>query len=467
MTGRQIRILITFLSGVFLGALDQNILGPALTSIIRDFNISPKWGVWAVTVYTLMYAVSMPITAKIADKFGRRKVFMVGITLFALGSLISGLSDNLYQLLIGRAIQAIGGGGILPIAVAEIGLAFPKEQRGKALGLYGATWGIASITAPLLGGFFVEHLSWPWLFWVNIPAVMVILLLAFTLPENAETSERQFKAMDIKGSMLTGAIIFCFMLGLSHIQGHLGITGIFKPNVYLFLLAGMALLPLLIYVEKRAEDPVINLKFFQNSSLTIVFLMALLSGVVMMSILFLPAYVEYVLDFPAGRASYMVLPLAMASVITSPLGGAIADRFGAPKAIFFGFTSSTIGSIILALLASSVLPISLETVIPLVMATIGLVFLGAGLGLVIGSPLNLLVIGQVDRQEVTSGLAVMTVIRSLGNTLGPVIMGGLLATATALGHPREGFTDIFFVVTFVSLLGMILTISLKRIQKSA
>ncbi|MTV50929.1 MFS transporter [Heliobacillus mobilis] len=458
LTGYQIRILVTYLLGVFFGALDQSILGPALTTIVRDFNISPKWGVWTVTVYTLVYAASMPITAKIADRYGRRKVFMAGIGLFALGSLFSGMANSLYPLLLGRAIQALGGGGILPVAVAEIGLAFPKEKRGRALGFYGATWGIASIVAPILGGVVIQYLSWPWLFWINIPAGLLIIGLATGLTEDVAP---QVKPMDWAGAFIVGATIFCFMLGLTHIQGQRGWEGVFMPNVYLFLLAGLILARLLIRFEKRAHDPVVNPKFFQNPRLVLVYMIAAITGMIMLSIIFLPAYVEYVLQYPPGKASYMVVPLALASVVTSPLGGSIVDRFGAPRTMVLGFGCSMIGSLILAGLVKLIgTPVDISF-IHVIVVTIGFIFFGSGLGLIVGSPLNVMVIGEVEREEVSSGLAVMTVIRSFGNTLGPVILGGLLAAATALERPRDGFFEIFIVGALMALMGLVLTLRLK------
>ncbi|MBM7867642.1 MFS transporter [Heliobacterium gestii] len=459
MTVQQIRILVTFLSGVFLGALDQGIIGPALTTIVRDFDISPKWGVWAVTVYTLVYAVSMPITAKLADRHGRRRIFMTGMALFAAGSLICSFSGNLYQLLAGRAVQALGGGGILPVAVAEIGLAFPKEQRGRALGLYGATWGMASIVAPILGGVVIQYLSWPWLFLINIPAAALIILLAAGVPEDLDP---QVKAMDWRGALLVGAVIFCFMLGLTHIQGQKGWSGVWMPNVYLFLLAGLLLIPLLIRVEGKAEDPVVNPAFFQNPRLVTVFALAALSGMVMLTVLFLPAYVEYVLHFPAGKASYMVVPLALASVVTAPLGGFIVDRFGASRTLSLGFGATAAGSVVLAMLVERIGSPADVTTVHILSVTSGFILLGGGLGLIVGSPLNTLVMSEVEKREVSSGLAVMTVIRSFGNTLGPVVMGGLLAAATGVGRPRDGFVDIFTALVVIALVGLLLTTRLRE-----
>ncbi|MZP30825.1 MFS transporter [Heliobacterium undosum] len=459
MTIQQIRILVTYLSGVFLGALDQGIIGPALTTIVRDFNISPKWCVWAVTVYTLVYAVSMPITAKLADRYGRRRIFMTGMAFFAVGSLFCAMSGNLYELLVGRAVQALGGGGILPVAVAEIGLAFPKEQRGRALGLYGATWGIASIAAPILGGVVIQYLSWPWLFLINIPAAALIILLAVGLSEDVEP---QVKAMDWQGALLVGAVIFCFMLGLTHIQGQKGWSGVWMPNVYLFLLAGLLLIPLLFRVERKAEDPVVNPAYFQNPRLVTIFLLAALSGMVMLTVLFVPAYVEYVLHFPPGKASYMVVPLALASVVTSPLGGFIVDRFGASRTLSLGFGATAAGAIVLAGLVEQIGAPADVTTSYIMIVTLGFILLGGGLGLIVGSPLNVLVMGEVDKREVSSGLAVMTVIRSLGNTLGPVVMGGLLATATSLGQPRDGFVDIFTALFVIASIGLLLTTRLRE-----
>lgn len=459
MSAHQVRLLITYLSGVFLGALDQGILGPVLTTIVREFNISPKWGVWMVTVYTLVYAVSMPITAKLADRYGRRKIFMAGIGFFALGSLLCGMSQNLYQLLLARALQALGAGGIFPVAVAEVGLAFSKEKRGKALGLFGATHGMGSIVAPILGGFVIEHFSWPWLFYINVPASLLIIVLALGLPEDVQPN---VKAVDWRGAILVGAVIFCFMLGLTHIQGHLGWSGVLMPNVYLFLLGGLLLIPVLVKVESRAKDPVLNLDFFRNPRLVLVYLLAVLSGMVLMSILFLPAYVEFVLHYSPGRASYMVAPLALASVISAPLGGVIADKYGASRVLLIGFLNSTLGAVILSITAYLTVGKGEVIFSPIIWVITGLVFLGGGLGLVVGSPLNLLVMEEVKRHEISSGLAVVTVIRSFGNTMGPVLMGGLLATATAVGDPRNGFIDIFLLGTTLSVVGIFITLKLRK-----
>lgn len=212
--------IIVFLLGIFMGAIDSGIVSPARTIIANSFSLTDNMSIWVITIYTLAYAVSMPITGKLSDRYGRRKVYMISISLFAIGSFMCGLSNffgNYQFLLFSRVIQALGGGGIMPIATAYIGSSFPLEKRGTALGLVGAVFGISTIIGPSLGSFVLDIAgsnNWGYLFFINLPISIIILGLALTLKENKK--EGSLKKMDLQGSAMITIVILSLMYGLTN-----------------------------------------------------------------------------------------------------------------------------------------------------------------------------------------------------------------------------------------------------------
>ena len=207
--------MLVFLLGIFMGAMDSGIVSPARNVIANGLGITESASVWMITIYTLAYAVSMPITGKLADTYGRKKVYMVCVILFATGSLLCGVSDIVgsYQfLLISRVIQAIGGGGIMPIATAYIGASFPEEKRGSALGMVGGVYGIATVLGPTLGSFVLSMAGdsrWGFLFLINVPISIIIIIASLKLKENKK--ESKVKKMDIWGSVVLSIMVASIM----------------------------------------------------------------------------------------------------------------------------------------------------------------------------------------------------------------------------------------------------------------
>lgn len=187
--------MIVFLLGIFMGAMDSGIVSPARNVIANGLGVSQSASVWMITIYTLAYAVSMPITGKMADIYGRKKVYIICVSLFATGSLLCGISDIVgsYEfLLVSRVIQAIGGGGIMPIATAYIGASFPEEKRGSALGMVGGIYGIATVLGPTLGSLVLSIAGdsrWGYLFLINVPISIIILFTSLKLEENKQSSK--------------------------------------------------------------------------------------------------------------------------------------------------------------------------------------------------------------------------------------------------------------------------------------
>lgn len=189
-------IMFLYMLGIFMGAIDTGIVTPARTVIQANLGVEDKLGIWMITIFTLAYAASIPISGKIADRIGRKYVYIVCITLFGLGSLICGLSSNFASfpmLLVGRVIQAIGGGGIMPIANAEFGTTFPEEKRGMALGLLGGVYGLANILGSSLGSAILDIFgieNWQFLFYINLPISLVIIIFGILfLPVNKTTEK--------------------------------------------------------------------------------------------------------------------------------------------------------------------------------------------------------------------------------------------------------------------------------------
>jgi MFS family permease len=269
---KQILTLIIFLLGIFLGAIDSGIVSPARVVIQNGFDISSNLGVWMITIYTLSYAVSMPIVSKLSDTFGRKKVYIISIAIFGIGSALCGLT-NFYGsfplFLAARVIQAIGGGGITPIATAYIGNSFPAEKRGTALGLVGSIYGIATILGPTLGSSILGlagNNNWGWLFFINVPISIIIIIISFTINEKQEKARA---GMDLKGATVVAITILSLMYALTNLNFFKFTQSITALNVWPYLLVFIFSLPLLIYIEGKAKDPILNLKYFtdkQNES---------------------------------------------------------------------------------------------------------------------------------------------------------------------------------------------------------
>ena len=419
-------IMFLYMLGIFMGAIDTGIVTPARTVIQSGLGVDDKLGIWMITIFTLAYAASIPISGKIADRIGRKYVYIVCITLFGAGSLLCGLSSSFSSfpmLLTGRVIQAIGGGGIMPIANAEFGTTFPEEKRGMALGLLGGVYGLANIMGSSLGSAILDIFgieNWQFLFYINLPISIVIIVFGIKfLPLNKSTEAP--KKIDIWGTLIIVIMILSVMYGLKNIDFFNFSETIKSTSVFPYLIIFLVLLPIFIIIEKRAADPILNLSYFTTPKILITLIVGFFVGVCMMGMIFVPQFAENSLKIATGKGGYFVTILGVFTAIGAPMSGKLVDKHGAKKILLGGFLVSLIGSIFLAFVAVPVS--SLLTVI------VSLALIGTGLGFVMGSPLNYMMLGNTKKEEANSALATLSLVRSIGTVIAPSIMIGFLAQA--------------------------------------
>jgi EmrB/QacA subfamily drug resistance transporter len=408
-----------------MGALDTGIVTPARTVIQNYLGVSEKSGIWMITMYTLAYAASIPIMGKLADKYGRKYIYLISIFLFGFGSLLCGLSQHFesFALLLGaRAIQAIGGGGIVPVATAEFGTTFPKEKRGMALGLVGGVYGIANIFGSSAGSAILDLFgndNWQYIFYINVPITIFIVIAGLICLPN--TKAEDVKKIDIFGIGLLTAMILSLLYGLKNID-FFDFTNTFtSKEVYPFLLIFIVLLPFFLVAEKKAEDPVMNLSYFKNPRIDITLILSMLSGIILMGMIFVPEFSENALKIPSGDGGYLVIILGVFAGLGAPFSGKLIDKFGVKMVLGLGFLVSAIGSLFLIFIATDY-P-SMLTIF------ISLMFVGLGIGFTMGTPLNYMMLDNTKKEESNSALATVSLIRSIGTTIAPAIMIGFIAHA--------------------------------------
>lgn len=418
-------IMIIYLAGIFMGALDTGIVTPARTIIQNGLGVSEQTGIWMITIYTLAYAASIPIMGKLADRYGRKYVYLVSILMFGVGSLFCGLSQeagSFTMLIIARAFQAIGGGGILPVATAEFGTSFPKEKRGLALGLVGGVFGIANILGASAGSTILDIFgtnNWQFIFYVNIPITIFIIAAGmFALENNKTTSKEKIDSLGIFTLVL---MILSLLYGLNNIDFFNFTKTLMTASVYPFLLIFLLLIPVFVWIEKKAKEPVMNLTYFTNKNILVVLLLSFTSGIVMMGMVFVPQFCENALKIPTGNGGYLVIILGVFAGISSPLSGKMTDKYGPKRIIALGFGIAAAGAFFLLFLATAY-PNWLSVIISLCL-------IGFGIGFTMGSPLNYMMLENTNANESNSALASASLIRSIGTTIAPAIMIGFIATA--------------------------------------
>lgn len=424
-------ILILFLLGIFMGAIDTGIVSPARELIQNSFGVGRNTGTWMITLYTLVYAISMPIVSKMGDRYGYKKIYMFGIATFGLGSLLCGLANfygNFPFFLAARGIQAIGGGGIMPIANAVIGNSFPEEKRGTALGMVGMIYGVGNILGPTMGSSIINlagSTHWGWIFFINVPISIAILLLSVVLEDSKAPVQ---KPVDLRGAIILAGVIGSLMYALTNLDFFHFAESIKAKEVYPFLLIFAVLTPVLVLAERKAKDPVLNIKYFKDKQMLLILIIAFIVGVGMMGMIFVPQFSENVLKIKAGSGGYLVTLLAVFSGIAAPLSGKLIDKKGVRLVLSTGFLLTIAGTLFLGFAATR-FPYFISVLI-------GLALMGLGVGFTMGAPLNYLVLQTVPEEESAAGLAAMSLMRSIGLAISPSIMIGFIVDAAKNLQPK-------------------------------
>ena len=440
------KVLILLFVGVLMGALDIAIVGPALPAIQAEYAVDSRQLAWIFNIYVLFSLISTPLMAKLSDRFGRRGVYIIDVALFGAGSLIVASARSYPVLLLGRAVQAIGGGGVLPVAAAVIGDTFPAEKRGGALGLIGAVFGMAFLIGPILAGFVLKYASWHWLFLINLPiAVLLIAGAARLLPA---TRPAQRKPFDIPGVLLLSVLLGSLAFGITGLDQTLPLLGALQPAIGLPILLALVLVPVFWSVEKRAGDPVLQPRLFRSRQMNVAGILAVGTGMSETSGIFLPSLAVTGLGMSTHQASFWMIPTVIALVIGSPLAGRLLDRIGSKIVVQGGLLLTAAGFFIFGFLGTD-----------LTWFVVGQVLSGLGLSALLGAPLRYVVLTEAGKDQRAAGQGLLSVVLSIGQLTGAALVG---AIAASRGAGPEGYQLGFIAIGVVMALTTLAAFALKN-----
>jgi EmrB/QacA subfamily drug resistance transporter len=338
----KLEILGAVLLGLFLVALDQTIVGTALPKIVTDLGGNDLY-TWVVTIYLLTSTITVPFYGKLSDLYGRRPMLMIGIGLFLLGSVLSGLSQEMWQLILFRGIQGLGAGALFPIALAVIGDLFTPAERGKYQGLFGAVFGISFLIGPGLGGFLTDNVSWHWIFFVNLPIGIVSMFVIWRLLPTIKRSGAS-RNLDFAGAIVFTIAIGFLLVGLTNKQ----FGDWAEPTVGGFIAIGLLLSAVFVFVESRAREPIVPLDLWRNRTYTSSMISTfLVSFGFFGAIIFLPRWFQVVRLESATNSGYLIFPMLIGLIGSSIAAGALVSRTGKYKSIVLAGLGLMVAGIVL------------------------------------------------------------------------------------------------------------------------
>jgi EmrB/QacA subfamily drug resistance transporter len=328
----RLEILGAILLALFLFALDQTVVGTALPVIVTDLH-GDKLYTWSVTVYLLTATISGPIYGKLSDLFGRRPIFIWAVSLFLISSVFAGLSQEMWQFILFRGLQGLGGGAVFPVALAVVADLYTPAERGKYLGLFGAMFGLSSLVGPAIGGLITDNFTWHWIFFVNVPLGLISLVILWRLLPPIRRLDAA-RNIDYVGAAVFTAAIAPFLIGLTNKQ----FTGAqwTDPAVGGLMLLGLAIGVVFVWIESRVPEPIVRLDLFRIPSFTIsVASMFLAAFGFFGAIIFLPRWFQVVAGLSATLSGYNLLPIILALIISATASGQIVARTHHYKALIF------------------------------------------------------------------------------------------------------------------------------------
>lgn len=421
-----VAVTAALMLSLFLASMEATVVSTAMPTIVSQLSGLELYS-WVFSAYSLTSTTTVPIYGKLSDIYGRRVVFLVALAIFIVGSIVAGSALTMTQLILARALQGLGAGGVLPLVFVMIGDMFSLEQRARFQGLFSGVWGVSSIVGPLLGGFLVDRVSWHWVFFINVPPALFAAALFIygwrePRPETRRTTGKVVR-LDIAGAVLLMAAVTVLLLGLFDINTSTG-----------WILIGLAaaLLVVLVVVERRAADPMLPIHLFRDR----LFLVACLHGVLVGTAIFgtasfVPLFAQTVLGTTATAAGAMLTPQLLCWVLASIIASRLLLRVSYRTMASLGMAIAVCGT---ALVLSSTM---LRSALPLL---VGMGLAGTGMGMCIPS-FQLAVQSAVPRRSLGTATSTLTFSRNIGGTLGVSIMGALLTFGLAASLSSMGILE--------------------------
>jgi MFS family permease len=437
-------ILTVLFAGVLMGALDIAIVGPALPAIQIDFALDERILSWTVTIYVLFNLIGTPLIAKLSDLMGHRRSYILSVTLFAVGSLMVVLSRNFVLLLVGRAVQGFGSGGVFPIASAMIGEVVVRDKRGQALGFLGAVYGLAFLIGPILGALFLL-VSWRLLFVVNLPISLVIIVTSWRVLPATRSQDRS--TFDWAGmAVLTGLLVSVTCLSVQLDTRHIT-RSLLSREVYPFLIGAALLLPVFWRIETAARNAIVPMYLFATRQTVLAGLFSAAAGLFQGTLVFVPAFLVSAYEVTTARASMMLVPVVLVLCIGAPIAGRLLDQLGSKVVIMGGSCLVTVGMLLLGLFGSNLVGFYGSAVA-----------IGLGLASLIGAPLRYIMLNETPEPDRTTAQGTISLISRTGLLLSSVLVGAIVDSA---GGGAEGYKAAYLFAAGVAALLIALSLGFK------
>ncbi|GAB4569092.1 MAG: MFS transporter [Anaerolineae bacterium] len=438
------RILLLLFVGVLMGALDIAIVGPALPAIQRAFAVGERTLAWIFTIYVLFNLVGTPLMAKLSDIFGRRLIYAADVGLFAVGSLIVASATSFPMIILGRAVQGLGAGGVFPVASAVIGDTFPPEKRGSALGLIGAVFGIAFLIGPILGGVLLMF-GWRWLFLINLPIALGVIVASLRLLPSGKIARR--RGFDAVGMAIISVLLASLAYGLNQLDTSQLTASLTSTRVWPFLAVSLLSVPLLIAWERRQDDPVIHLSLFRSRQIALASVFSTGAGLSEAALVFIPALIVAAFGVSESTASFMLIPAVVAMAVGAPVAGRLLDRQGSRLVVIVATMLLTLGLLVLSLLAQG-----------LGLFYVAGILIGLGLSMLLGAPLRYIVLAEAPLRDRAAAQGVLSLFTSVGQLVGGALVG---AVAASRGGGVPGYRAAYLLVGVLSAVLIVLALRLK------
>jgi EmrB/QacA subfamily drug resistance transporter len=433
--------------------LDNLVVMTALPVIRSELGASIEDLEWTVNAYTLTFAVLLLTGAALGDRFGRRRMFLVGVSLFTIASAAAALSPSIDTLILARAAQGVGAAIVTPLTLTILSAAVPPERRALALGAWGAIAGLAIALGPLVGGAIVEGINWQWIFWLNVPIGIALLPLARL---RLRESYGPTASLDLVGLALVSTGLLGVVWGLVHGNG----SGWTSPTIVGSIVVGLALLGTFVWWELRTAAPMLPMRFFRSRSFSMANLSSLLMYFGMFGSIFLLAqFLQFVQGYSPLQAGLRILPWTIAPIFVAPIAGALSDRVGGGLLMGIGLTLQAIGLAWLALVSTPTVPYE-ALVVPFLIS-------GIGMGLFF-APVANVVLSAVRPEEEGQASGANNAIREVGGVFGVAVLASVFSRYGSYASPTayvEGLVPATLIGAAVVAVGALAAFAIPRVRR--